>query len=460
MSTSHSHSGKTGKELIFAVMRHETTDAVPWVPFAGVHAGKLVGYSAREILNDKEKLLKSLLAVNEVYAPDGQPVLFDLQVEAEILGCKLMWADFAPPSVATHPLETKLEVPTQLPTEKDGRLPMILDVMRDMKAKVGDKTALYGLVTGPFTLASHLRGTDVFLDSADNPEFLQELVNYCADVCCRMVDLYIGTGMDVIAVVDPVVSQVSPRHFKRFLAEPFKKVFDHIRAKGAFSSFFVCGDATKNLEVMCQTNPDGISVDENINLAGAKEITDRYNICIGGNIPLTTRMLLGNQQDNMQYTLELMDTLNHHNLIISPGCDMPYDTPIENTIAAMQAVREPESARAILANYTAEEIDTSGVVIPDYANLERPLVEVFTLDSETCAACTYMWGAASRAVAEFEGKVDIVEYKFTRKENVARCVKMGVQHLPSLYINGQLKYSSLIPGNRELLDELAKAVNG
>lgn len=460
MTSLNSRSKMTGKELVFSVLRHEEPASVPWVPFAGVHAGKLTGYTAREILTNKEKLMESLLAVNEVYAPDGQPVLFDLQIEAEILGCKLIWADFAPPSVASHPLEAKLEVPTYLPEAADGRLPMVLDVMREFKAKVGDRTALYGLVTGPFTLASHLRGTDIFLDSMDNPEFLQELVAYCATVVNRMADLYVAAGMDVIAVVDPVVSQVSPRHFKRFLSESFTHIFDHIRTAGVFSSFFVCGDATKNIDVMCQTGPDSISVDENIDMETAKAITDKYDIVIGGNIPLTTRMLLGTQEDNIQYTLELLGRLNHKNLIISPGCDMPYDTPIANTIAVMQAVREPESARAILANYQAKEVDTSSVVIPDYANLEKPLVEVFTLDSDTCAACTYMMGAAQRAVDDFAGKVDIVEYKFTKPENVARCVKMGVQHLPSVYINGELKYSSLIPSNRELLDALNEALHG
>ena len=36
-----------------------------------------------------------------------------------------------------------------------------------------------------------------------------------------------------------------------------------------------CGDTTRNIEVMCQTGPDGISVDENVDLLKAKEITDR-----------------------------------------------------------------------------------------------------------------------------------------------------------------------------------------
>ena len=47
----------TPKETIFATLRHEETDQVPWVPFAGVHAGKLTGYNATEILSDGEKLL-------------------------------------------------------------------------------------------------------------------------------------------------------------------------------------------------------------------------------------------------------------------------------------------------------------------------------------------------------------------------------------------------------------------
>ena len=159
----------SGKLLLFSVLKHEPVDAIPWVPFAGVHAGKLLGYSANEVLTDGDKLFEALLAVNRTYGPDGQPVVFDLQVEAEILGCDLLWAEKAPPTVAAHPLATDMVVPSHLPEAEDGRLPMILDVMRRMKAEVGETTALYGLVTGVFTLASHLRGTEIFMDMFDQP---------------------------------------------------------------------------------------------------------------------------------------------------------------------------------------------------------------------------------------------------------------------------------------------------
>lgn len=448
-----------GKNLLFKTLRHEPTSAVPWVPFAGVHAGKLLGYKAKTVLTDGEKLLSALLEVNRLYDPDGQPVLFDLQVEAEILGCDLVWAEDAPPSVSSHPLAgDNKTLPDALPTAEDGRLPMVLDVMRKMKAAVGEKTALYGLITGPFTLASHLRGTDIFLDTMDDPDFLRGLVAYAAEVAKQMADLYIEAGMDVIAVVDPVTSQISPRTFKSFLLEPFTDLFTHIRQQGAYSAFFVCGDATKNVDVMCQTGPDGIAVDENIDMVAVKPVTDRYNIVLQGNIPLTTRMLLGTQQDNMKYVIDLLDALeNHNNLIISPGCDMPYDTPVENVIATVEAIRDPKNTRQILAHYHAAKLDLDSIVLPDYGNLSTPLMEVFTLDSSTCAACGYMLSAAQRAVEELGDGVEMVEYKATSAENIARMTKLGIKNLPCILINGELRFSSLIPSQRELVSAIREA---
>jgi len=448
-------SASSGKDRLLKTLNHEPVSAIPWVPFAGVHAGKLKGYSAKQVLTDGNKLLESLLEVNRLYDPDGQPVLFDLQVEAEILGCELAWAEDAPPSVASHPLSGHSNIPDKLPGPGDGRLPMILNVMRQLKEAVGEHTALYGLVTGPFTLASHLRGTDIFLDTMDDPDYLNRLMSYASKVAQRMTTLYLEAGMDVIAVVDPVTSQVSPRTFTAFLAEPFSQVFDSIREKDAFSSFFVCGDATKNIEVMCQTNPDCIAVDENIDMAAVKPITDRYNIVLEGNIPLTTRMLLGTQQDNMKYIVDLLDELpNHQNLIVSPGCDMPYDTPIENVIAAVEAIRDPENTRMILANYQASELDLDSIELPAYEERNVPLMEVFTLDSATCAACGYMLSAAERASQTLGDRVEMIEYKITKPENVARMMKMGIKNLPCILINGDLRFSSLIPSHHELLDAI------
>jgi uroporphyrinogen decarboxylase len=442
-----------GKEQIMKAFAHEKLDTAPWVPFAGVHAGKLKGYNAEEVLKDEDKLVEALLEVHKLYMPDGMPIIFDLQVEAEILGCDLLWAKNNPPSVKSHPLSKEKSLPCAclIPTEESGRLPMILSAKRRLKAEIGNDTALYGLICGPFTLASHLRGTDIFMDMVTDPNYVKELVSYCGQVSIAMSRMYIEAGMDVIAVVDPLISQVSPKHIEKMLSETFVAIFDFIKAQGALSSFFVCGNATKQIEVMCKMNPDGISVDENVNLAAAKEITDQYNITLGGNIPLTTTMLLGNQEDNMKGVIDLLDSIkDHKNLIVSPGCDMPYDTPIENTVAAAQAVKHPDKAREMVKNYQTT-FDDIEVELPDYKNLDKALIELFLLDPEQCAACTYMLNSVTDIYDEIKDIAEYRVYKYFIKEDIARTRKMGIANLPTMCLNGEQKWISIIPSKEELI---------
>jgi uroporphyrinogen decarboxylase len=450
-----------GKQLVLDTLDHKKTERIPWIPFAGVHAGSLCGYNATEILKDADKLYKAVLEANRIYNADGQPVLFDLQVEAEILGCELQWEPYSPPSVRTHPLENTDRIPClcRLPKKTDGRIPMILDVMRRLKKEIGDRTALFGLICGPFTLASHLRGSNIFMDMYDDEEYVKSLLSFCTKVAMVMSEYYIEAGMDVIAAVDPLVSQISPSHFETFLSDPYTRLFKYIKGAGVHTAFFVCGNASESIDVMCQSSPDAIFVDENVDLKRAQQTTKKYNITIGGNIPLTSIMLHGTQQDNIKYVIDLIDSLDKDNLIIAPGCDMPYHTPIENTVAASQAVQNTEAMRVSVQNYEITD-DGPDVVLPDYEHLDRPLIEVFTLDSATCAACTYMMDAALIAKKEYGDKIDVKEYKFTEKENISRVKKMGVQKLPSIYINGKLQFSSIIPRRSELFERINEVLDG
>ncbi len=271
----------------------------------------------------------------------------------------------------------------------------------------------------------------------------------------RMADYYMEVGADIITPVDPLVSQISPAYFRDYLSTPYKTIFDYIRNKGYQSAFFVCGNALRNIEEMCLTGPDGISIDENIPMPVAKEITDRYNIALGGNIPLTTTMLFGNQQDNMKYVVDMVDSVDPRNLVIAPGCDMPYDVPLENGIAVAEAARNIAMYRDILKNYESTG-DDYAVELPDYEHLERPLIEAMTLDSAQCAACGYMWAVIQDAKEKYGDRIDAVEYKYSTREGIARCKKMGVQNLPSLYMNGKLYYSSIIPSHDEFFAEIEK----
>lgn len=454
----------TGRDMVLAAFRREKTPRAPWVPFTGVHAANLAGYTATEVLLDADKLVTAALAAHQLYRPDGQPVLFDLQIEAEILGCELRWADDAPPSVVSHILADKgyaALAEMRLPEPTDGRIPVALEATRRLKQEIGQDTALFGLVTGPFTLASHLRGVDIFLDMFDAPEHVHQLLAFCGQVAQRMASFYMQAGADVIAVVDPMISQVSADHFREFVAGESRQVFDVVRQAGKASSYFVCGNAANVLEAMAECGPDGVSVDENVNLDFAREIAERFNISFGGNIPLTTVMLFGNEADNMSAVFNLTQKYAGPGYILAPGCDIPFNVPVNNIAALTLAIFDPEKARAALANSTkGGALAGIEVQLPDYSALTRPLVELITLDSDTCPPCKYMVDATKEVAGRIPGGIDWVEYKITKPENVARMQALGVTNLPTIVINGQVTFISRIPDQESYRQAILAAMPG
>ena len=48
--------------------------------------------------------------------------------------------------------------------------------------------------------------------------------------------MYIDAGADVVAVVDPMTSQISPDHFAQFVSPYVKPVFEYIKSRGKASS--------------------------------------------------------------------------------------------------------------------------------------------------------------------------------------------------------------------------------
>lgn len=435
-----------GKQRVLDTIYCKDVDRIPWVPFVGCHAAKLVGVSAKDFFQDEELIVEGVLKANETYRPDGLPALFDLQIEAEVLGCGLKWADDNPPSVTTHVLETGKTInDLVVPTENDGRFPIVLSAMKRIYEALPDK-AVYALITGPFTLALHLKGTDIFFAMYDDPKGMAELMEFCTEVAKKTIDMYVEAGCDIVAVVDPMTSQISPDTFAEFVTPYCTEIFDYIRSKGKPGSFFVCGSAKNNIEEMCRCRPENISIDENIPLDYVRDICQKYGISFGGNIKLTVTMLFGTPADNIHDADNCMDIGGKKGFILAPGCDIPFDTPEKNI-------------QAITSRVLGEDLDILGDSDalfevtwdkPDYAKLDKVRLDVITLDSESCAPCQYMMSAVKAACEKFGDKVEYVEHKIKQKESVACMLTLNVRNIPTICIDGVSEYVSIIPPKEEL----------
>jgi MtaA/CmuA family methyltransferase len=447
-----------GYELIKATMLLQQTERVPWVPFTGVHGGHLLGVDAKSYLSSSDLLFEGISKAIELYKPDGIPVMFDLQLEAEILGCNLKWSAGTPPAVVSHPLaEGKTIRDLTIPGPDDGRIPILLDATRKLRKQFPD-TALYGLITGTFTLALHLMGTDIFLKMYEAPEELSEIMDFCEQVGTQMSKYLIDAGCDVIAVVDPMTSQIDPDSFRQYVTPYATKIFSFIRENQKLSSFFVCGHAQQNIEVMCGCHPDNISIDENIPLEYVKDIALRYGISFGGNMRLTVVLLMGTEDDARQEALTCMDHGGNKGFILSPGCDMPMETPPANIRAVAELVHDPYQQQ-VVRTLESSESRIEILNMNDYGQSDKVIVDIITLDSESCAPCQYMVEAVKRVAPQFEGVVEWREHAIKRMEAVTFMSSLMVKNIPTICIDGKIAFVSRIPPQNLLIQAIQHRIN-
>ncbi|MDF7825705.1 uroporphyrinogen decarboxylase family protein [Pontiellaceae bacterium B12227] len=448
----------TGKQILLDAIAGKETPRPAWLPFVGCHGGFLINKTATQYLQSAELIVEGLKEAKSLYNPDGLPIMFDLQIEAEILGCDLHWADEVPPAVTSHPLaqgKTIEDLP-ELDASK-GRFPIVTAALDTLKKDIGDDTALYGLICGPFTLALHLLGNDIFLDMYDEEDEVIKVITYCAEICKKSAEIYLEHGADVIGVVDPMTSQISPDHFEQFVTPAMNAVFDHIREKGGISSIFVCGDVTRNLEVMTQTSADNISVDEQIDMEHLRQLCEAQNKSFGGNIKLTAVLLLGDEDDAKMETLDILKKSGSKGFILAPGCDLPYSVPVKN-LQAVSAMVHDEYAREAAQMLQAKDADSfDDVELPDYLGARAVVVDVITLDSTSCAPCQYMMEAVEKAADKAMVKVWINEHKIKVREGIGMMVKLGVKNLPTICINGEPKFASIIPDITTLVKAIEEA---
>lgn len=284
------------KQKLIDAYRGKRTENAPWVPYAGVHCAFLINEPADKMLKDPALLAKGVVNAAKRYHADGIPLVFDLSVEANSVGCELKWWPDNVPSVTTHPCsnQTPEQAGLKLPTKDSGRWPVLYEAAKIAKPQLDElDCVLMGLFCGPLTLASHLAGVRIFTDVYKNPAFAHEVLKFAGEVGALAAGFYADMGCEIIAIVDPVASQIKSATFKEFVTPNSQPAIKVINDRGLTSSFFICGDCTKVMEDVCQIGTHGFAIDEQLNMIFVRDMARKYNVGFGGNLKLTLALSLG-----------------------------------------------------------------------------------------------------------------------------------------------------------------------
>jgi hypothetical protein len=86
---------------------------------------------------------------------------------------------------------------------------------------------------------------------------------------------------------------------------------------------------------------------------------------------------------------------------------------------------------------------------------EKITIDVLTLDSVQCAACGYMMESIAALPDDIQDMIQYSEWSIKNKEGIGKFIEMKGKVLPTIAIEGDLVFESIIPQYEELIDAMA-----
>ncbi|MBT8366967.1 MAG: hypothetical protein KJP23_19935 [Deltaproteobacteria bacterium] len=87
---------------------------------------------------------------------------------------------------------------------------------------------------------------------------------------------------------------------------------------------------------------------------------------------------------------------------------------------------------------------------------EKINIDVLTLDSVQCAACGYMMESIAALPNDVQDIITYKEYSIKNKDGIGKFIELKGKVLPTICIEGDLVFESIIPQYEELIDEMSK----
>ncbi len=313
----------------------------PLVTFPGL---SLTGCSVKLAQQNFGEHFKVVKAVADTFHPDLIFPLMDLSVEANAIGSYTVFPRDETASVLNGDFNiAELSAGERVNISFDTRLLGYVETMKMMSIGLPVEILRGAYVTGPYTLAALLMGAEeAAAATIERRELLHEVCSFAMGKIQQYVRLLVASGAQLVCVLEPSAVMLGPGQFQEFSAEYVRRMCE-VCTQGEVSVLYhICGNSMHIVDAMAESGVDALSLDSpdaGVDLpAVAERVGDK--VVVIGNINPTGRILHGTSADVEKDVLRLLDDMKAcRNFVLSTGCDLPQETPIENIKTFMEAGR-------------------------------------------------------------------------------------------------------------------------
>jgi MtaA/CmuA family methyltransferase len=321
----------TSKERCLAVISGEPTDRVPVFPLLMFFALQRAGFTYREFASNGRAMAEAQLNVRERFGIDAITACSDAFRIAADLGGDIVFPEDNPPFLTT-PLVTSSSDIDRLPrpdaAAAGGRMADRALGVRDMVAAAGDDCLVLGWVDMPFAEACSLCGVAEFmLLLYDQPLLAHRLLDALTDIVVDFALLQLEAGAPMIGAGDAAASLIGPELYREFALPYESRACAAVHDAGGLVKLHICGNTTASLRDMARAGADLYSVDHLVPLTSARDVFGEAGLCYKGNLDPVADMLQATPEHCLERALACIHLAEGTPYMVSPGCEVPGETP-------------------------------------------------------------------------------------------------------------------------------------
>ncbi|MBA7519838.1 Uroporphyrinogen decarboxylase [subsurface metagenome] len=314
-------------------------------PLMGFPGIKLVNTTVKLAQQNYEEHYKVLRSLIHKFKPDIIFPLMDLSVEANAIG---LYTVFPQQDTATV-LKEQVNIADsimkkQINISYDSRLLGYIETIKLLRLTFPDDIMKGVYVTGPYSLSSLIMGAEeAAMAAITEPDKLLALCEFAVEIIMEYIYKLIGAGVQIICILEPTAVMLGPDEFEKFSSSFIKHINNTLKYTNVSTIYHTCGDTMHLINKMLESQVDAISLDSPTVGMDLPEVAKKVqnNTIIFGNINPTGSILTGKPEDVKHEVNQLLRSMDFcQNFVLSTGCDLPQDVPIENINAFMETGRQ------------------------------------------------------------------------------------------------------------------------
>ncbi len=329
------------QEKLIAARKENRRLVAPLVGFPGLNmAGSTVKLSQQNYAEH----LRVIKAVAERFEPDIIFPLMDLSVEANALGCYTIFPQSESATVLRDEFSLdRLKIRERINIAFDTRLLGYVETMKMMSISLPASIIRGAYITGPYSLAGLIMGADTAaMATVTRPDELHEVCRFTTEKVQEYTRLLIAAGAQAVCVLEPTAVMLGPEQFTEFSADYVRHIIQSCKYTGVGSVYHTCGNTMHLVSRMAASGVSAVSLDSEaagVDLALAAQELPGGTVVMG-NVNPTGAILTGSPAEVEAEVNSLLERMAPYpDFVLSTGCDLPQEVPLENVDAFMRAGR-------------------------------------------------------------------------------------------------------------------------